>query len=94
MKSLAATGRAVAIGAIVLCSAVARGEPADLCAVPGYLLFGDSHLDRVHAEVQKDKTLQDRGAWRHLINPTGLGWGHFCLSGTAGGRPHAGGCRG
>jgi hypothetical protein len=58
MKSWAATGRAVAIGAIVLCSAVARGDPADLCAVPGYLLFGDSHLDRVHAEVQKDKTLR------------------------------------
>ena len=58
MKSWTATGRAVAIGAIVLCSAVARGEPADLCAVPGYLLFGDSQLDRVNAEVKKDKTLR------------------------------------
>ena len=33
-------------------------EPADPCAVPGYLLFGDSQLDRVNAEVKKDKTLK------------------------------------
>ena len=58
MKKWTALGRAVAMGAIVLCSAAARGEPADPCAVPGYLLFGDSLLDRVNAAVKKDKTLQ------------------------------------
>ena len=58
MKKWTALGRAVAIGAIVLCSAAARGEPADTCAVPGYLLFGDSLLNRVSAAVKKDKTLQ------------------------------------
>ena len=51
MKKWAALGRAVAVGAIVLCSAAVRGEPADQCAVPGYLLFGDSQLDRVRAAV-------------------------------------------
>ena len=58
MKSWTATGRAVAVGAIVLCSAVVRGEPADLCAVPGYLLFGDSLLNRVSAAVTKEKELK------------------------------------
>jgi hypothetical protein len=59
MKRWTAVGRAVAIGAIVLCSAVAaRGEPADVCAVPGYLLFGDSLLDRVNAAVTKQKELR------------------------------------
>ena len=32
-------------------------EPADPCAVPGYLLFGDSQLDRVNAAVEKEKAL-------------------------------------
>ena len=58
MKKWTALGRAVAIGAIVLCSAAVRGEPADPCAVPGYLLFGDSQLDRVNAAVKKDKALR------------------------------------
>ncbi len=58
MKKWAALGRAVAVGAIVLCSAAVRGEPADQCAVPGYLLFGDSQLDRVRAAVKKDKELR------------------------------------
>ena len=58
MKKWTALGRAVAIGAIVLCSAAASGEPADVCAVPGYLLFGDSLLDRVNAAVTKEKELK------------------------------------
>ena len=59
MKRWTALGRAVAVGAIVLCSAVAgRGEPSDVCAVPGYLLFGDSELGRVNAAVTKEKELR------------------------------------
>jgi hypothetical protein len=42
---------------MVLCSAVARGEDADTCAVPSYLLFGDSSLDRAHTEVERDNAL-------------------------------------
>ena len=51
-----------------MCSAAARGEPADPCAVPSYLLFGDSLLDRVNAAVKKDKTLQNRGARRRVVD--------------------------
>ena len=52
-------GRAVAVAAIILCSAVsARRNPPTTCAVPGYLLFGDSLLDRAHAEVAKDNALK------------------------------------
>lgn len=58
MMNWTAVGRAVATAAIVLCSAVVRGEPADICAVPGYLLFGDSKLDRAHAAVLKDHELR------------------------------------
>ena len=58
MKKWTALGRAVAISAIVLCSAAASGQPADVCAVPGYLLFGDSLLDRVNAAVTKEKELK------------------------------------
>ncbi len=58
MKKWTALGRAVAACAIVLCSAAARGEPADACSVFGYLLFGDSLLERVTAAVAKDKTLR------------------------------------
>ena len=54
---IAATG-AIVYGAMVLCSAGARAAPADVCAFPGYLLFGDSLLQRVTAAVQKDKTLK------------------------------------
>lgn len=59
MTTWTALGRAVAVGAIVLCSAAAgRTEPADPCSVPGYLLFGDSKLDRVHAAAEKEKVLR------------------------------------
>ena len=58
MKKWTALGRAVAMGAILLCGAVAPGEAADMCAVPGYLLFGDSLLNRVNAAVTKDKELK------------------------------------
>jgi len=58
MKTWTALGRAVATGAILLCGAVARGEAADMCAVPGYLLFGDSLLNRVNAAVTKEKELR------------------------------------
>ncbi len=73
MKKWTALGRAVAIGAIVLCSAAARGEPADMCAVPGYLLFGDSLLDRVNAAVKKDKTLQIVALGRRVVDAAGAG---------------------
>lgn len=59
MRQWTAVGRAVAlVGAIFLCGAGAFGQTADQCAVPGYLLFGDSLLDRVNAAVTKDKTLR------------------------------------
>ena len=38
-------GAAVAVCALVLCSASARAQSAETCAVPGYLLFGDSLLE-------------------------------------------------
>jgi hypothetical protein len=41
-----------------LCSAVVRAENADVCGVPGYLLYGDGPLDRVNAAVSKNKTLK------------------------------------
>jgi hypothetical protein len=44
--------------ALLLCSAGARAEPADVYGVPGYLLFGDSLIERVTAAVHKDKTLK------------------------------------
>jgi hypothetical protein len=58
MRTSAALGRAVAMAAIVLCSAGAQAEPADPCALPNYLLFGDAPLDRAHAAVEKEKTLR------------------------------------
>jgi len=57
MRTWTALGRAVAVCAIVLCNAAVGAEPADVCAVPSYLLFGDSLLQRVNAAVTKDKTL-------------------------------------
>jgi len=45
-------------GATLLCSASAQAQSADTCAVPGYLLFGDSLLERVTAAVAKDKALK------------------------------------
>jgi hypothetical protein len=50
--------RAAAACAIILCAAAARAQPADPCAVPGYLLFGDSKLERAAAAVMKDKALR------------------------------------
>ena len=52
-----ALGRAVATAAIVLCAATASAEPADPCAAPGYLLFGDSLLERVGAAAKNEKAL-------------------------------------
>jgi hypothetical protein len=58
MTTWTALGRAVAMGAVLLCSAVARAEPADVCGVPGYLLYGDSLLERVSAAVKKNQKLK------------------------------------
>jgi hypothetical protein len=59
MRTRAALGRAVLLAvALCCCSAELRAEPADRCAVPGYMLFGDNALDRVHAAVSKDKALK------------------------------------
>jgi hypothetical protein len=58
MRIWAAKGAAVAICALVLCSASARAQSEETCAVPGYLLFGDSLLERVNAAVSKDKKLR------------------------------------
>ena len=57
MTMWTALGRAVATAAMVLCAATARAQPADPCAVPGYLLFGDSLLQRVSAVAKGEKTL-------------------------------------
>ena len=57
MRIWSVFGCAIAAGAIALCGASARAE-ADKCAVPGYLLFGDSLLERVNAAVGKDKALK------------------------------------
>jgi hypothetical protein len=53
-----ALGRAVLMTAILCCGAGTKAQPADICAVPGYLLFGDSALDRVNAAATKDKALK------------------------------------
>ena len=58
MTMWTALGRAVATAAIVLCAATANAEPADPCAVPGYLLFGDSLLQRVAAAAKEQKELK------------------------------------
>lgn len=57
MTTRTALGRAVLLTAVVCCSAAAGAQPADKCAVPGYLLYGDSPLDRVNAAAIKDKAL-------------------------------------
>jgi hypothetical protein len=44
--------------AIVLCSANARAQSEDVCAVPSYLLFGDSLLERVTAAARQTKNLK------------------------------------
>jgi len=58
MKIWTALGRAVLLAVIVCCTAEANAQSAEVCAVPGYLLFGDSPLDRVNAAVTKEKTLK------------------------------------
>jgi len=58
MTTWTAVGRAVAIGAIILCGAWTNVQAAGLCDVPGYLLFGDSLLQRATAAVSKDKALK------------------------------------
>ena len=63
--------------AMVLCAAAARAEPADPCAVPGYLLFGDSQLERVAAAVKKDKAAENRGSGRRVIHTAGPGGASF-----------------
>jgi lysophospholipase L1-like esterase len=44
--------------ALLVCTATAPAEPTGVCAVPGYLLFGDSPLPRVSAAVNRDKSLK------------------------------------
>ena len=53
MKTLFAVLFLAAAGAIT-----ANAQQQDPCAVPGYLLFGDSALERVSAAVQKTKELK------------------------------------
>jgi len=52
MKSLL-----VAIIAAMLISGAARAQTPDACALPAYLLFGDTVLTRVAAEAKERKTL-------------------------------------
>jgi len=47
-----------AIGAILVCTAVAPAETQDACPVPGYLLYGDAPLERVSAAANNDKKLK------------------------------------
>jgi hypothetical protein len=64
---------------MLLCSAAVRGEPAEPCAVPAYLLFGDSTLNRVHDAVEKDKTLRVvslGGTSSTLPGPDGASFGY------------------
>ena len=49
---------AAAASAAVWCGASSHAQSAETCAVPGYLLFGDSLLQRVTELVAKDKTLR------------------------------------
>jgi hypothetical protein len=58
MRTWTALGRAVLMAATMCCSAGAGADPADRCAVPGYLLFGDNALDRVNAAVTKNANLK------------------------------------
>lgn len=58
MRLRGAAKRAATIAAVLLCAAHARAEAPDPCAVPGYLLFGDGHLEHVSAAVKRDKQLK------------------------------------
>jgi lysophospholipase L1-like esterase len=44
--------------ALLVCISGALSQEHDTCAVPGYLLFGDSPLHRVSAAVQKNKAVK------------------------------------
>ena len=57
MTMRTALGRAVATATMLLCVATATAQQADPCTVPGYLLFGDSLLQRVTATAKSEKTL-------------------------------------
>jgi hypothetical protein len=46
------------VGAALLCAATARAQPGDNCAVPGYLVLGDSPLQRVSAAVANTRQLR------------------------------------
>ena len=58
MRTWTAIAGAVAASAAFWCGALAQAQSAETCAVPGYLLFGDSLLQRVTAAVAKEKTLR------------------------------------
>lgn len=54
-----ALGRAVAMAvAIFLCGAGAQADPSDTCALPAYLISGDTPLHRVAAAVASQKVLK------------------------------------
>jgi lysophospholipase L1-like esterase len=57
IRGTAARG-AVVLGALLLCAAAARADPAEHCAVPGFLLYGDSLIERATAAVRKDNRLK------------------------------------
>jgi hypothetical protein len=62
MRERNAIGRAITKGAMVLvatllCSAAAHAQSADACAVPSYLVLGESALQRVNDAVTKRKIL-------------------------------------
>jgi hypothetical protein len=79
MRTCIAIRRAVAVSALFLCSAGARAETADACAVPGYLLFGDSLIQRVTAAASRDKSLKIvvlGGASSSLPGPDGASYAY------------------
>jgi lysophospholipase L1-like esterase len=58
MRMWTAVNRAVVIGAALLCSAAAHGQPADSCAVPDSFLTGHTLIERVAAAASKNKALK------------------------------------
>jgi hypothetical protein len=58
MRTWTAIAGAVAASAAVWCGASAQAQAAETCAVPGYLLFGDSLLQRVTEAAAKEKALR------------------------------------
>jgi len=53
-----ATAEGYSLRIIFAAALTVRSMSADVCAVPGYLLFGDSLLNRVNAAVTKEKELK------------------------------------